>query len=342
MKKRSVVSLILALTMLLVCFTGCGGKDAGQPDAQPQAGDVSQPVTVKFSLSHAANEPACEAAYNFAERVKAASDGKIIVEVYPDNQLGSERDVVEGLQLHTVEMVDPANAVFTNFVNEAYCLEMPMVFDTVDQLEKAANTIGVDYVSEFAEAQGFKLFGYFYMGTRNIMTTTKEVNSMADLKGLKIRTQESQANMAAFKAFGASPTPMAYNELFTALESKVIDGAEAANTNYFMKDFYEVAPNWAVVGWIMLANPVVMDLEFWNSLPAEYQAILETEIAAMIAEETDLYEASEGDYLTQLEAAGVNVTYPDTAEFKAAAQTVYPDFYQYFDQSVLEQMMAVK
>ena len=200
-----------------------------------------------------------------------------------------------------------------------------MLFENKDHVYAVLDDIGMSYAPQ-CEAQGFKLLGWFDMGSRNIMTVKKPIGSMDDLAGLKIRTQESTANMAGFTAFGANPTPMAYNELYTSLESGVLDGAEAANTNYYLKAFYEVAPNWAVVGWLECVNPVLMDLQFYNKLSDEQKAIVEEAAADMIQLERELYSKSEDDYLEELKAKGVNITYPDREPFKEASQKAYEQF----------------
>lgn len=336
MKKwQRLVSLGTA-AVLALSMTACGSKteapaaapsaDAGKTEAPAAAPAKSaDAVTIKFSLSQAATEPATEAANAFKKEVEEKSGGSIVVEVYPDNQLGSERDVIEGLQLHTVEMVDPANAVLTNFIDELSIFELPMLFESKEHVYAVLDDIGMTYADK-CEAQGFKLLGWFDMGSRNIMTVNKPIESMADLAGLKIRTQESTANMAGFSAFGASPTPMAYNELYTALESGVLDGAEAANTNYYLKAFYEVAPNWAIVGWLECVNPVLMDIQFYNNLSDEQRAIVDEAAANMIKLERELYAKSEDDYLKELEAKGINITYPDRAPFKEASKKAYEEF----------------
>jgi tripartite ATP-independent transporter DctP family solute receptor len=340
-KSYRVISLLLGMTLVSGLFAGCGSSGSSTSattaaattaattaaeSASASGSSSNADVTIKFSLSHASTEPAVLAANSFAEEVKTKSNGAISVEVYPENQLGSERDVVEGLQLHTVEMCDPANAVLTNFVPETTIFELPMLFENKQHVYKVLDDIGMQF-SDACEAQGFKLLGWFDMGSRNIMTVSKVVNRMDDMKGLKIRTQESDANMAGMASFGASPTPMAYNELYTALESGVLDGAEAANTNYYLKAFYEVAPNWAIVGWLECVNPVIMDLSVWNSLTEEQKTIIQDAADAMIQKEREDYAASEDEYLEKLKEANVNITYPDKAPFKEASQTAYEQFY---------------
>lgn len=329
--KMRLLSLSLAAVMVL-STAGCSAQKTASGGAGTAAGGQEaktsteeKQIKIKFSLSQAATEPAVQAAQAFKEEVEEKSGGSITVEVYPDNQLGSERDVIEGLQIHTVEMVDPANAVLTNFIDELSIFELPMLFDSKEHVYAVLDDIGMSYAGK-CEEQGFKLLGWFDMGSRNIMTVSKPVESMADLTGLKIRTQESTANMAGFTAFGASPTPMAYNELYTALESGVLDGAEAANTNYYLKAFYEVAPNWAIVGWLECVNPVLMDLQFWNNMSDNQKAVVEEATANMITLERELYAKSEEDYLAELEKLGVNITYPDKAPFKEASKKAYAEF----------------
>lgn len=332
MKKR-VVSLGLA-TMMALSLTACAKEEAApaqtQAAAEKQAEEAAPAPAkdakiIKFSLSQAAAEPAPLAAQEFAKELAELSGGSLVVEVYPDNQLGSERDVVEGLQLHTVEMVDPANAVVTNFIPELTIFELPMLFENKEHVYAVLDDIGMSYAPMFEE-QGFKLLGWFDMGTRHIMTVDKPINSIDDLKGMKIRTQEAAGNMAGFTAFGAAPTPMAYNELYTALESGVLDGAEAANTNYYLKAFYEVAPNWAICGWLECVNPVMMDLQFWNNLTAEEQGWVQEAADNMIELQRVEYAKSEETYLKELEAAGVNITYPDVAPFQEASKKAWEEF----------------
>lgn len=331
---KKITALFLALAMVLG-MTACSNSSSSSGSGSG-SGDK---ITIKFSMSHAANEPAVVAANNFAERVKEATSGAIEVTVYPDNQLGGERDVVEGLQLHTVEMVDPANAVFTNFVEEATIFEMPMLFDSKEHCKAVCDGMGDELYADACAEAGFKFLGFLNVGTRHIMTTDKVINSIDDLKGLKIRTQEGAANVAAFNAFGASATPMAYNELYTSLESGVLDGAEASNVNYLSKAFYEVAPNWAICGWIELLCPILLDMQVWEKMTEEQQAIFQEEVDAMIDEEWALYEQSEAESLATLEESGITITYPDVEPFREASKTVWEEFADTF--GGMEQIEAI-
>jgi TRAP-type C4-dicarboxylate transport system substrate-binding protein len=176
------------------------------------------------------------------------------------------------------------------------------------------------------EAQGFHLMGYFTLGLRHIMTTDAPVSSIEDLRGLKIRTMESPPHLDAFAAFGASPLPMAYSELYTALETGVIDGAEAANSNYYAKRFFEVSPHWAQVGWLYLVAPVIMSKAFYDRLPADLQGLVDETIQELEEYERQLYTEVDEQRLRDLEEAGVTITYPDRQPFVDAAQSVYSEW----------------
>ncbi len=306
-----------------------GGDTTGTPavsGAEEQSGiDTSNAkVTIKVSLSQAAQEPPAQAANYFKEILEERSNGEIKVEVYPDNQLGNERDVIEGMQLGTVEMAMTSVAPFSSFVPSINIFCLPFLWEDKEHMYSALDSqeLGMAYSSD-CESKGFHLVGYLDLGTRHIMTTTKEINSIEDMKGLKIRTMENQVQLDSFTAFGANPLPMAYGELYTALEQNIIDGAEAANTNYYSKKFYEAAPNWAMVGWNNDLGICVIAKNFYDSLSDDHKKLVDECAREMIEKERELYTASESECLELLKAEGVKITEPDRQPFIDAAQTVY-------------------
>jgi len=278
---------------------------------------------IKIASSAAAQEPQSIAMDLFAKNVEEKSNGRIKCEHYPSNQLGSERDVLEGLQIGTIEMIAPATAVMGNWVPELNLFELPFIFENRDHWWAVLDSeIGMGFAEACAE-QGFHLLGYYDVGARHIMTVEKVINSIEDLKGLKIRTMENPAHLDAFKAFGANPTPMAYAELYTALQTKVIDGAEAANVNYYSKKFYEVASHWAQVGWMHCTQIIVMSKIFYDKLPPDLQELVNNEAKVAVKFERKAYREKDEVLLPDLEALGVQVTYPDKKPFVEAASVVY-------------------
>ena len=180
-------------------------------------------------------------------------------------------------------------------------------------------------INEIVSERGIRLLGVYNVGVRHIMSSTP-VRSMDDLKGLKIRTMQSKYHMAAFNAFGANATPISYAELYSSLQTGVVDGAEAANTNYFGKKFYEVAPYWGQVGWTILTAPLIMSDKKFSSLPADVQqALIEGGNKAAMWEQ-DYYASVDQGRLDDVRNAGVSITKLDIAPFQAASQKVYDEF----------------
>ncbi len=280
---------------------------------------------IKASLSQNPQEPQVRAVELFKQIVEEKTAGKVRVEIYPNNQLGNQRDVVEGIQLGTIQMSNIAS-VLSGFVSELNIFELPFLFENRDHFYAVLDSAIGESLRPAFEKRGFHLLGYFDAGIRHVMTVDKPVNTIGDLKGLKIRTMENPLHLEAFKAFGANPMPMAYGELYTALEQHVIDGAEAANTNYFSKKFYEPAPNWAQVGWIHLIETVIMSRYFYERLPLDYKKIIDETAFLMIRKERQWYSESENNALQKLVEQGVKITTLDRKPFVEASQKVYKEW----------------
>ena len=300
----------LIVLLVLLWLGACGGGDS----------DV---FILKVAASAPADDPGPQTLQLFVDRVNEASGGRIDARLYAGSALGEDRDVTEGLKLGTVEMLMSPSSTLATFVPEMYVFELPFLFDDNDHMFAVLDSeIGAS-LRPALEREGFHLMGYFSYGLRHIMTTEHAVETVGDLRGLKIRTMESPPHLDAFAAFGASPLPMAYNELYTSLETGVIDGAEAANSNYYSKRFFEVAPYWAHVGWLRLVAPVLMSKAFYDRLPADLQELVDRTLIDLVDYERQLYADIDEQRLEQLIAAGVTVTYPDRASFVEASTTVY-------------------
>ncbi len=217
-------------------------------------------------------------------------------------------------------------SVMAGFVPELNIFELPFLFENRDHFYAVLDsTIGTDLKPAF-ERRGFHLLGYFDAGVRHILTVDKKIESIENLKGLKIRTMENPAHLAAFKAFGANPLPMAYGELYTALEQHVVDGAEAANTNYYSKKFYEPAPYWAQVSWIHLIEYVILSRVFYEKLPTEYQTVIDESAQIMILKERQWYRENDDAVLEKLKKENVQFTSPLRQPFVEASKIVYRDW----------------
>ena len=286
---------------------------------------TAQTILIKAHFTNNPGEPQIIAGELFKKIVEEKSKGDIKVEIYPNNQLGESRSVLEGIQLGTVQMANVTGPMLS-FVPELVVFELPFLFKNRDHMYAIMDSEVGDSLKPSFEKRGFHLLGFWDVGVRHIMTVEKPINSIDDLKGLKIRTMGNPAHLAAFKAFGANPLPMAYGELYTALEQKVIDGAEAANLNYESKKFYEPAPHWAQVGWIHLVGYTVLSKKLYDSLSAEHKQIIDDAAKEMNDLERKLYREKDEGMLPELEKLGVKITHPDRKPFVEASQKVYEQY----------------
>ena len=307
--------------------------------ASAQAADV----TLKASHNANATEPYNLGMERMGELLKEKTGGKAEIQVFANAQLGDEMESIQGTQIGTIDIAVTANETLVNFVSDMGVFSMPFLFENAEQMDRALNAPEVrDYVNEVLGKQGFRLIGFFSAGTRHIMTK-KPVATMEDLSGMKIRTMQNPAHLAAFKDFGANPTPLAYSELYGALETGVVDGAEAANTNYYSKKFYEVAPNWAIVGWLELVAPVIIGEGRFQALPEDVRKALMEAGTEAAAYQRQVYRESDAKLYEELVKSGVNVTKPDVAPFRAEAEKTYSEYVTTDQQKrLVELLKAVK
>jgi len=299
-------------------------------------------IVIKAGHSAAATEPYQVGFEYFKKRVEELTKGKVEVQIFPNRTLGNERDMIEGLLLGTVHITVPSNAVMAGFVPETKVLDLPFLFrDRPHMYSVIDGPVGAD-LGERMRAKGFRLLSYYEAGVRHIMTNRKSLTKLDDLKGLKIRTMENPVHLDAFRAMGASPLPMAYGEVYTALQQGVIDGAEAANTNYEAQKFYEVAPNWAMVAWTTLVSDMIMSEKFFQGLPADIQKAVVQAAQESARVEREAYARSEDVALAQLKAKGVKITTPDPEPFRKASQSVYAKFGGPEDQARLKKILETK
>ncbi|MCP5152870.1 MAG: TRAP transporter substrate-binding protein [Ectothiorhodospiraceae bacterium] len=308
-------------------------------------GGSAHAETIVLKAGHSANpdEPYHIGLTEFARIVKERTNGRVEVQIFPNNQLGNEKEMIEGLLLGTLDITVPSNGVVTNFVPQLGIFDLPFLFRDRAHMYKVMDGPVGQTLDKAMQAKGFRLLGFYEAGIRHIMTRSKPINSYADLQGLKIRTMGVPAHVASFNAFGANATPLAYSELYGALQSGVVDGAEAANTNYNSKKFYEVAPHWAQIGWTALVADLIMSEQRYQSLPADVQAILSEAGLASAAAERAAYEKSDNSLLGDLKEKGVKVTHPDPKPFREASKAVYDAFVKTEqDRALLDAILATE
>lgn len=232
------------------------------------------------------NAPATiDAAKFFKMRLEQETNGAMTVDIYTDNVLGGERELLEGCQFGDYDIVLATNATVASFCNDIYCLDIPWLFDNKQQVYEVLDGKLGDYLGEQLNEVGFELLQWQENSFRTLSTTNQPIESMDDLKGLKIRIMENELQLAQWKAYGANPTPMAFTELFTALQQGTVDGQDNGAELTWQSKFCEVQKYYVYTKHIYSPYVILMSKERFEELTPEQQ-----EIVLQISDEAVAYE----------------------------------------------------
>jgi len=201
----------------------------------------AKPIVLRLAETHPQDYPTTRGDYEFARLVKERSNGRIIIEVYPGSQLGEEKAVIEQVQFGAIDITRVSISPVASFVPKLNAFQMPYLYRDADHMWKVLKgDIGKELLASL-EPFGFIGLGWFDGGARSFYNSKKPIYKPSDLKGMKIRVQESELMMGLVQSFGAVPTPMPYGEVYSGLQTGVIDGAENNPPSYYSASHYEVA-----------------------------------------------------------------------------------------------------
>lgn len=246
------------------------------------------------------------------------------VTIYPNNALGEEREVYEAMQLGSgADCVISGTAILGNFNEKIGVLDLPFLWQDFDHAHAVLDGEVGDGLAQELSDSGFKVLAWMdSWGYRNVVTADRPVDEPADLEGLKLRTIPTETYIAAINAMGANATPMAFGEIYTAMETGVLDGLEHSAAMILANRFYEVADNIALTRHLFGPLVFACSNQFWNSLSAEEQA--EVQEAANFARdiERSLAPVREAEAFNALREAGMTIREIDTTPMREAAMDV--------------------
>jgi len=227
------------------------------------------PINLKLGLNDPNTSNYYRGAVAIADKVAEATDGRIKITVFPSGQLGNEREMVEGAMMNTVDIWTSANSVLTNFIPQMGLLDIAFLWDNVEQAHAAVDgPLGDAIAAEIQDRLGLKVIGWMESGFRDTFST-RPVKEISDFRGLKIRTMENEYHMAAFNSFGAIATPMAYGEVFPALQQGTIDAAENAIANCLASGYYEVTKHITRTHHAFVYILVGISPQAWSKIPED-------------------------------------------------------------------------
>ncbi|WP_276389830.1 TRAP transporter substrate-binding protein [Eudoraea chungangensis] len=243
------------------------------------------------------------------------SGGKIRVEIYPNQQLGTERQCLELLQIGSLDMTKVSVGVLENFAPKTKVLGLPFLFrDREHSFRVLDGPIGRLLLDDGIKYR-LKGLGYYDAGSRSFYTKDRPINAPEDLKGLKIRVMESATAIEMVNGLGGSPTPISWGELYTSLQQGVVDGAENNPPSFYLSRHYEVCKYYSLDEHTVLPDVLLAGTHLWNKLSAQEKTWLTESIEASVAYQRELWMASEKEALEAVTKAGVTIIYPDKSLF---------------------------
>ncbi|WP_416141008.1 TRAP transporter substrate-binding protein [Marinimicrobium sp. C6131] len=284
---------------------------------------VDDTVYMKMGHDLDRSTPVHKAMVHMADRLHELSDGSVQLEVYSNGQLGSERELIELLQIGSLAMTKVSASPMESFVPEMKVFSLPYVFRDHEHFWEFLDSEAGIRMLQSGASVGLRGLGYYDAGSRSFYTVGKQVHSPEDLAGMKIRVQESQTSMAMVSALGGSPTPVSWGELYTALSQGVVDGAENNPPSFFLSKHYEVAKFYSLNEHTYVPDVVLISNYVWNSLDEQQQAWLQQAMDESVIYQKKLWAEATEHALEEVQKAGVEVVYPDKTPFMERVEPMH-------------------
>jgi len=317
--------IVIVLTVLF--STGmlwANGQPESKAPAVKKVEKTSKPIVLRLAETHPADYPTTKGDYEFARLVGERSNGRIKIEVYPGRQLGEEKAVIEQVQFGAIDFTRVSISPLSAFAPSFDALQMPYLYRSAKHMWQVLNgPIGDEFLNSL-EPAGFVGLCWYDSGARSFYNSVRPIKKVADLKGLKIRVQQSALMVGLVEALGAVATPMPFGEVYSALQTGVIDGAENNWPSYYSTSHYEVAKYYTLdehtrVPEITIASKISMD-----KLSKADQDLIKKAAKDSMPFQIKAWAAYEKVAQDAVRANGNEIyTLPDNSEFQAAMKPLY-------------------
>ncbi|WP_328703135.1 TRAP transporter substrate-binding protein [Alkalihalobacterium elongatum] len=339
---KTIFTTIFIFSLFFVaaaCGTAPAEPDAGEGTAGEAAPGVQRTIRAGIGLND--QHPQYLGLLKFKELVEERTDGSIVVETYHSGQLGDDRSMMEALQLGTQEVTVPSTAPIAGFVQEFTVFDFPFLFPSEEVADEVLDGDVGQMMLDKLDDQNLVGLAYWENGFRDLTNARRAVASMEDMKGLSIRTMENELHLEAFRALGANPTPMAFTELFTALQQGAVDGQENPVATVYLQGFQEVQDHISNTHHIYSPFVFLMSKTFFDSLSEEEQEIVREAAREAGQHQRQLNREANAQYLDDLQEAGMTYTEIDEEARQEMIDTVQPVLDKYAErigQDIVDQV----
>ncbi len=278
---------------------------------------------IKLGHSLPTAHPVHKALEHMARQVHQVSQGAMRIDIYPNEQLGSEREMIEQVQLGALHMVKTSASPLEGFIPEMALFTVPYVFrDEAHLWEILEGDIGEELL-EMGDAKGLHGLCYYDAGSRSFYTKEKPIKTPADLAGMKIRVQNSKTAIKMVEAMGGAPTPIAFGELYSALEQGIVDGAENNPPSFLTSRHYETCKYYSLDEHAIVPDVILISATVWGRLTQTEQAVIEKAAKDSSKFQRNLWAKETQQAFDQLQAAGVEIIRPEKAPFQASVEILH-------------------
>ena len=313
--KRAIAVMMFAAVMV----SGCGSNTAKKSSTE-------EPVHITFGHGQAEGHPYHIAALQFKKEVEKKTDHRVIVDVQPNGNLGDEREMTEGLQLGTIDITVAVAATLSGFDSDLDVFNFPYLFDSREEAFKVLDGKTGQKIFKGLEKQGIETYGTFDLGFRSMTNSKHPIETPEDAKGIRMRTLESSVCVDSLSELGIDAVSMSFGELFTALQTKAVDGQENPLFSIYNSRFYEVQKYLSLTEHFYPVCPVMVSDLMWEKLSDEDAVIVKKELLDMVQYERKVSGEELDKTLQKLKDAGMEVNTVDKSKFKEAISPVYEKY----------------
>ena len=313
-----------------------------EPGESPTAGTMMEEKSFQFKLAEnqSAENPISQGMQMFADLVKEKTNGTVTVEVYLDAQLGTENETIDQVQAGTLDFARVNTSALASTADEVGVFTLPYIFTSSEQKYKALDGEVGDAVMDALGKYNMVGLRFWEAGSRNFYTTKKEIHGVADMQGLKIRVQQNDVAIKMVELLGAAATPMSYGEVYQALQTGVIDGAENDFVSYYTSGHYEVAKYFSLDGHMAPPAVLLMSKSAWDQLSASQQEAIREAADEASEWQRQAMQDYQNESRKKVEEAGSTVIDVDPKEFQDAVQEIYDLYPQH--KEAIEKIKALQ
>ncbi|WP_191565960.1 TRAP transporter substrate-binding protein [Metabacillus idriensis] len=313
---RKLLTIIIVCALSLGTLSACSSKAAGE----------NETITMRLAHNQSETHPVHKSLTEFARLVEEKTDGTVKIQLYPNGQLGAEREVIELTQTGAVDFAKVSASALESF-SEVYSLfSLPYLFDSKEHYYSVMNSKVAQEIYQSTEEIGFIGLSFYDGGSRNFYTKNKPIKHPDDLKGLKIRVQPSATSIKMIELMGGAPTPMSFGEVYTALQQGVIDGSENNETALTDNNHGEVAKQYSYSEHAMVPDMLIMNNTRWQELNEDQKLAISEAAKESTEFHKEVWEKAIAKSIEDAKKKNVTFSTPDKEPFRKAVQPLHEEF----------------